>query len=83
MSSCPFKRMQNKIATRRMSNKTVKDLSKLKYFGTTVTDRDCVHVEIKSQYKCLLHSSLEFLSFILWYKNVNITIYATILLTVS
>jgi len=60
-------------------------VEKYKYLGTTLTDKNSIHVEIKSRLKlgnACYHSVQNLLSSSLLSKNVKIKIYRTIILPV-
>jgi hypothetical protein len=67
------------------ANKFSEKVAKFRYFGTTVTDSNCVHEEIKSRLKpgnVCYHSVHNLLYSRLLSKNPKIKIYKAIILPV-
>ena len=69
----------------KIDNSSFERVEEFKYFGTTLTNQNCIQEEIKSRLKvgnACYYSVQNFLSSSLLSKNINIKIYRTIILTV-
>jgi hypothetical protein len=83
MSHCHKAEQKHSIKT---ANRSFEGVAKFKYFGTTLTDKNCMHKEIKSRLNSgnvCYYSVQNLLSSHLLSRNVKVNIYKTIILPVA
>jgi hypothetical protein len=71
--------------SKKIANRSLEDVTKFKYFGTTLTDQNCMHEEIKSRLNsgnACYHSVQSLLSSRLLSRNLKVKIYKTVVLPV-
>jgi hypothetical protein len=69
----------------KIGNRSFESIVKIKYLGTTLTDKNCIHEEITSRLNsgnACYHSVQSLLSYRLLSRNVKVKIYKTIILPV-
>jgi hypothetical protein len=70
----------------KIAKRSFKGVAKFKYLGTTLTDKKCMHEEVKSRLNSrrdCYHSIQSLLSSRLLSRNIKVKIYKTIILPVG
>jgi hypothetical protein len=79
MSRCQKTGQRQSVKIR---NRSIESVEKIKYLGTTLTDQNCIHEEIKSRLNSGNASVESLLSSRLLSRNIKVKIYKTIILPV-